>query len=409
MLSEDGSGEDDRDITEEAEGEILNDRKGGKYWDNATFDSKKARKIFLTVMLVILLTIVIMLVVLLMQSPKQGYPTYNQIIQKLSQAVTMLSPYIHIRTQLIGQSVEKRNIILLKMSPKALNSSLAGEDCHHPLVWVVCGVHAREWTSPLTCLSFIEKLGDIFVNTASEDGDDILRSLQFNILVVANPDGYQYSMSLPTRRLTRKNRRKSSCPDSSLAGVDINRNFGSGYNYGDDCYGQVCPFNATPCSITHGGEKPFSEPETRVVRDAMTAEVPWLSLSLHGNGNSWSSPFAYKIADPPPNVGSKWDLEFLAKKIFNKFGTSYRYGSSSGVMYRAGGTMIDWVYEGLGVLRSYNHELRNICPDHDTALCIFQPEVQLALDYIVPEAWWGFKELVKNSYMQDCQQVRTIK
>ena len=27
MLSEDGSGEDDRDITEEAEGEILNDRK----------------------------------------------------------------------------------------------------------------------------------------------------------------------------------------------------------------------------------------------------------------------------------------------------------------------------------------------------------------------------------------------
>ena len=137
----------------------------------------------------------------------------------------------------------------------------------------------------------------------------------------------------------------------------------------------------------------------------MTAEVPWLSLSLHGNGNSWSSPFAYKIADPPPSVGSKWDLEYLAKKIFTKFGTSYRYGSSSGVMYRAGGTMIDWVYEGLGVVRSYNHELRNICPDHGTALCIFQPEVQLVQENILPEAWWGFKELLKHSYIQDCQQV----
>ena len=72
MLSEDGSGEDDRDITEEAEGEILSFKNAGKYFDNFTFDSKKERKIFLTVVLVILLTIVIMLVVLLMQSPKQG-------------------------------------------------------------------------------------------------------------------------------------------------------------------------------------------------------------------------------------------------------------------------------------------------------------------------------------------------
>jgi hypothetical protein len=71
-------------------------------------------------------------------------------------------------------------------------------------------------------------------------------------------------------------------------------------------------------------------------------------------------------------------------------------------MYRAGEKMIDWVYAGLGVLRSYNLELRHIC--HDTALFIFQPEVQLALDLIVPESCWGFKELLKHSYRQDCQQ-----
>ena len=79
-------------------------------------------------------------------------------------------------------------------------------------------------------------------------------------------------------------------------------------------------------------------------------------------------------------------------------------------MYRAGGTMVDWVYEGLGVVRSYNHELRNLCGDNipklkmnqAKALCIFQPEVRLALESIVPEAWFGFKELLKHSYYQDC-------
>ena len=39
MLSEDGSGDEPRDITEEAEEEILSDENGGKYF---TFDSKKA-------------------------------------------------------------------------------------------------------------------------------------------------------------------------------------------------------------------------------------------------------------------------------------------------------------------------------------------------------------------------------
>ena len=69
--------------------------------------------------------------------------------------------------------------------------------------------------------------------------------------------------------------------------MDLNRNFPTGYNGGDDCYGLTCPFNSLPCSITYGGPEPFSEPESRAVRDIVLAEPPWLSLSLHGNGDSW--------------------------------------------------------------------------------------------------------------------------
>jgi hypothetical protein len=254
MFSEDSNVEV-RDVAEETAVEVVSDEHCHKYLnDTQLATGKTKKKLFLMLMLIILifLTLVIVVVALLMKtSPKPDYPTYDQIIQKLNQTVTKMSQHINIRTQLIGQSVEKRDILLLKLSPGTLNSSLAAEPCLHPLVWVVCGVHAREWTSPLICLSFIDKLGDIFVNHTSDEDEDILRTFQFNILVLANPDGYHYSMSLPTRRLARKNRRKSSCPDSSLIGVDINRNFGSGFNHGDDCYGQDCPFNATPSLLAN--------------------------------------------------------------------------------------------------------------------------------------------------------------
>jgi hypothetical protein len=71
MLSEDESGDEPRDLTEEAEEDILSDKNGGKYLDEFTFDSKKAIKILLTVVLVMLLNIVIMLMMFLVQSPKQ--------------------------------------------------------------------------------------------------------------------------------------------------------------------------------------------------------------------------------------------------------------------------------------------------------------------------------------------------
>jgi len=406
------------DTDEEEEEEILSDKNNSLFRNNISLTSiATGTKILLSLLLVLILLIIMLVVVMrVIGEAEEKYPTYQEILEQLEKEVERLEPYIDIKTQIIGKSVENRNITLIKMFPKSDNTlNTTGRHCNHPLVWIVCGVHAREWTSPLTCLSFINRIGDIMVNNSSSvhSSDAFLRIFQYNILVLANPDGYHYSMSEESLRLTRKNRKNSSCPDSTLQGVDINRNFGAGYNHGDDCYGQACPFNATPCSITHGGLKPFSEPETRAVRDAMMEEVPWLSISLHGNGNSWSSPFAYKTTDPSSVVRPEWDLKYLAEKLEKEFGTEYLYGSSANVMYLSGGTMIDWVYEELGVVRSYNHELRNLCKGKlstipvrfDRGLCIFQPKVQVAREMILPEAWLGFKELLKHSYHYDCVSI----
>lgn len=323
---------------------------------------------------------------------------------------TSLAGVVNSSIVTVGMSVENNPIKLLRISPllPGSESDLNNSCRSSPLVWVVCGVHAREWTSPLACLEIIKNIRDIFLSQYGSHEDDVLKKFRYNFIVVGNPDGYIYSMSDVSRRMTRKNRAKIGCPFSETDGVDLNRNFATGFNQGDDCYGDPhCPFNSSHCSITYGGSQPFSEPETRTIRDAMTAEVPWLSLSLHGNGNIWSAPYASQLR--PASGVEMEDLEVLTERLWDQFGSNYSSGCSSCVMYRAGGILSDWVYEELSVNRSFVHELKALCEPQeareDGGKCLFQPDIKDAVRLILPEAWYGFKELVKISHQKDCQDI----
>ena len=341
------------------------------------------------------------------QPPNVEYPGNEEILQIMESITSSLSGAANSSIVTVGMSVENNPIKLLRISPlgagseSELNNSCASS----PLVWVVCGVHAREWTSPLACLEIIKNIRDIFLSQYGSHEDDVLKKFRYNFIVVGNPDGYIYSMSDVSRRMTRKNRAKTGCPFSEKDGVDLNRNFATGFNQGDDCFGDPrCPFNSSACSITYGGSHPFSEPETRTIRDAMMAEVPWLSLSLHGNGNVWSAPYASQVR-PAPGVDME-DLVVLTERIREQFGSNYSSGCSSCVMYRAGGILSDWVYEELHVNRSYVHELKALCDPReageDGGKCLFQPDIKDAVRLILPEAWYGFKELLKIAHKKDC-------
>ena len=340
------------------------------------------------------------------QSTEKPYPGNDEISQIMENISASLAGVANSSIETVGLSVENNPIRLLRISPfvaagqeAEVNNSCASS----PLVWVVCGVHAREWISPLACLEIIKNIRDIFLNQSGSIEDDVLKGFRYNFIVMANPDGYIYSMSHMRRRMTRKNRAKVGCSFSNQDGVDLNRNFATGFNHGDDCYGAPCPFNASYCSITYGGPHPFSEPETRAIRDAMMADVPWFSLSLHGNGDSWSYPYAYK-RDSVSRLGD--DLSVAMDMVYEEFGTQYRHGCTSCVLYRAGGTLTDWAWEELGVRRPYTLELRNLCEEpvyrDASAACIFQPDFDKALSIILPEAWFGFKTLINEAHKADC-------
>lgn len=99
-----------------------------------------------------------------------------------------------------------------------------------------------------------------------------LKSIDWYILPVMNPDGYEYTFKYD--RLWRKNRRRN----GFCSGVDLNRNYG--HKWG----GQGS--SKQPCSETFGGAKAFSEPETKAVQDFIERSNANFkaSLSFHSYG-----------------------------------------------------------------------------------------------------------------------------
>ena len=85
-------------------------------------------------------------------------------------------------------------------------------------------------------------------------GAGSLGRFQWHIIPVANPDGYEYSMTKD--RMWRKNRRIN--PGSECEGVDINRNFPKAYGVSS---------STNPCHEDFRGTEAFSENEAAAMRD----------------------------------------------------------------------------------------------------------------------------------------------
>lgn len=78
----------------------------------------------------------------------------------------------------LGFSGEGRAIRVLK---------IGRFDGTRPLVFLEAGIHAREWIAPMTAVYLLQQLVE------NSDSHDLLDELDFIIIPVTNPDGYEYS------------------------------------------------------------------------------------------------------------------------------------------------------------------------------------------------------------------------
>ncbi|CAH0764368.1 unnamed protein product [Diatraea saccharalis] len=289
-----------------------------------------------------------------------GYNSFASIQEYLEDVARRHSDIV--KLQPLGNSYQGRTVKLVKISknPNAGN----------PIIFIDAGIHAREWAAPAMALYIIHRL------TNHPDGRrKELEGVDWYILPVVNPDGYEFTRSSKANRLWRKTRSKTS---TNCLGVDGNRNYG--YKWA------VSGVSKDPCNKeTYAGPKPFSEPETRMVRNVMMqyGQRMKLYVSLHSYGQYLVYPWGY-TGDFLPKEWQK--LDKMAKRVSaavqSAGGAPFKV-LSAGKWYAAAGGSDDFAFGAIGVPYSYTMELT------DGYEFVF-PESLLRI--VLPQFYEGFKE-----------------
>ncbi len=145
-------------------------------------------------------------------------------------------------------------------------------------VYLLGGVHAREWGSPDILVNFVQLLTDAYRNgtgiaqggaaVSAEQVRAIVDTLDVVVFPQANPDGRHYSMTVDP--MWRKNRRPAGAGDPGCPsgggngpGVDINRNYDFLWDF-PTTFSPSAPVatSTDPCSEIYNGPGAVSEPET---------------------------------------------------------------------------------------------------------------------------------------------------
>ena len=223
-----------------------------------------------------------------------------------------------------------------------------------PVIWLDCGIHAREWISPPVCLYAIHTL--IQDSNSVQPRGDLLDAFDFFILPVANPDGYVYSWTHD--RLWRKNRAgDKSFANDNCTGVDPNRNFGVDFTSAAK----------EQCTETYRGTFAFSKAESSAIKkgvelikstygeDRLAAFV-----SIHAFTQMWMSPMGYTQSRPKDYEDHMMVMKTATDALASVYGTRFKYGPISEVMQDiAAGSSVDWAYENAGIKYSFGLELRD--------------------------------------------------
>ncbi len=253
--------------------------------------------------------------------------------------------YPHLaRIEVIGESLEKRNIYALKISD---NPHLDEDEAK--VLYLGCH-HAREWISVEVPFLFGKSLLEDYATDSRIRG--LVDSSEIWIVPLVNPDGLEYSIHV--YRYWRKNRRLNA--DGSY-GVDLNRNYG--YMWGHDDEGS----SPAPGSNTYRGPEPFSEPETQAVKDLFAERGFQAMISFHSYSQIILYPWSYI---DEPTVKDE-ELESIAARMSQLMetvrGTVYDYDRGASGLYVSNGDTTDWSF-GVSGIPSYTVELPPIDVQH---------------------------------------------
>ncbi|UJR30473.1 hypothetical protein I4U23_018006 [Adineta vaga] len=294
------------------------------------------------------------------------YAKYSDMVTFLEEKAN--ADPTHIQVVDLGRTYENRimKAIAIKFNPSANRN-----------IWIDCGIHAREWITPATCIWLIDQY-----ITEYQNNDPTIRDLfnYWNVFIAPslNPDGYEYSQTAGNR-LWRKNRSKNST--STCYGVDLNRNYPLKWMTGGS--------SSSPCSDTYAGKSAGSEIETiNVVNFFQSKMGTWdMYMSFHSYGQWWFTPYGY-TADLPIDYNQQSKAANIgANTIQSVNNRKYAVGSVARLLYIASGSTTDWAYDAMKIRHSYTIELPPTQRESSTGFVL---PVSLALG-VCQETYAGMK------------------
>jgi len=234
----------------------------------------------------------------------------------------------------IGQSWEGRDLWVLEVT--------SDEDTqvdYKPGFLVDGSMHAREWSSTQASAYFMWRILDEY--DSNETIHWMLNNRRFYIMPMVNPDGYIYDGDgqYGNEEGWRKNR-NDSIPDDEV-GVDLNRNWDIHWEDGND----------DPRGSDYHGEAPFSEYETKSLRDFILENDIDTYQNIHSHFGTMLIPWCNSTDPSPHDDWYRGMAEHMTSKtsILGDEDQHYSYGQAEEIIgYSAPGGAGDWVYDETG-------------------------------------------------------------
>ncbi len=234
----------------------------------------------------------------------------------------------------IGQSWEGRDLWVLEVT--------SDEDTqvdHKPGFLVDGSMHAREWSSTQASAYFMWRILDEY--DSNETIHWMLNNRRIYVMPMVNPDGYIYDGDgqYGNEQGWRKNR-NDSIPDNEV-GVDLNRNWDIHWEDGND----------DPRGSDYRGEAPFSEYETKSLRDFILDNDIDTYQNIHSHFGTMLIPWCNSTDPSPHDDWYRGMAEHMTSKtsILGDEGQHYSYGQAEEIIgYSAPGGAADWVYDETG-------------------------------------------------------------
>ncbi|CAL9520846.1 hypothetical protein SUDANB95_03799 [Actinosynnema sp. ALI-1.44] len=251
-----------------------------------------------------------------------------------------------VKLSVLGRTAQGREIIGLKVTQGAPGI----RDGARPAVLYSSLQHAREWIS----VEVNRRLLRYYLDRFKADDPvvkDLLKTTELWFVVVANPDGYQYSFDV--ERLWRKNLRDNDGNGvvNPGDGVDPNRNFDERWDHDNE------GSSTSPASETYRGPSAASEPETRAMQGLIDRVKPKFQSNWHSEGRWILYPQGWQTgspeADNPIYVA-------LAGTDANPAIPGFDPGTSSDELYVTNGETTDYADSAAGTV-AFTPELGEGC------------------------------------------------